>query len=1344
MIAPAGDSSVSRVAAALKRGAAVLALTISSVLLVAGPAGATGNTTIGFDDLANETVVTNQYASLGVTFGTAAGFGLSVGNSDCGPPKVAASAGARSAPNLAVAPACSSSGQTKVGTFGAFSFPHKTVSVYVGKQDPASEGTAELIGYDSSGTFVAFQNRTTIGAGAHTLMTMTAPSADIAYFAVQFEGEVEHVPLFLDDLTFDNIAAPLSVTGTPFSAVRGSPFSGVVAHIADGDATAVAGDYTVSSIDWGDGHTSAGTVAAHAGGGFDVSGSHTYGAVGSYAVTVPVTKVNGRSASSAPTTDTVFATALTVTGANFTAVAGSPTSTVVAHIADGDPTTVASDYTSVSIDWGDGHTAAGSVAAHTGGGFDVSGTHTYAAAGSYSVTATVTRAGGRVVTGTVATATVAAPLSAGEGGGTGTGGGLPSPPPPRAYFSSVSTLPGHVLLNAAGSRPPGATVGSYAWNIDGHSGAQPNALCGGEAPQMSTRLQAGTHTVSLVVTAAGGAVTSTTQQVLVAAAARVPLGTTARAHASAAAALTAVFVCSPAPGEHPGDTTEGGGPPAGCATEVQFGLADAVGCLNALATPGELPLAEGKILKQLVGSLSTQNCQFCATASRATAGGYTLTNFEAGLVATQSPFISYQPVRINGIDFYPHPGAAIVLLPDQNMILSSGAAMKLAGVPIKDGLIELYVPQGNGTAGTVHIDDYTLSEQAKRIGIGSLPFDGSIGLDFAFHRSQLPVHVTLPNVFTLDQSGDPIEAAVTLSTDNQHSLRLDAVKVNVPDAFLGPMEIQKLFFEYQREGDSWSGGADIIFPEVSLRASPPPPDQGFGMKEGHFDHVGATLEFDPALDLFPGVGLTHIGFTVGLNPTRFSGSVGLNALEVVDVDGTLLGVFASPSAPYVIPSGAGAGLDPLAGRKLTSTSFAVGGAVSLLTPVGKIPIGGGYLLYQYPDYAEFGGAFFYGFHDIFSIDGHITGFVQVSKKRFDVEAGLHACVAVLGCTGVDGVISSNGIAACWTQSFGLFHIDVGVGYHWGDSLPDIYLLGCDIGPYTARAASVRAHAASSFALPAGLPFATVRVRGALDAPKVTLTGPHGETLVTPDTAGTFADARFALLRQPQSKTTFIGIRHPAAGTWTITTQPGSAPVTDIASASGLPAPAIRARVSGSGSGRTLTYRLTPQPGQQVSFAERGAATWRVIGQATGASGQLHFSPAAGTAGSRQIVALVEHLGLPGRQIPLATFRAGPPPPPSRPSHLTVRRTATSLEIRWGAASNTARYLVSVMLSSGRSVTFLRTAAKRVLLVPHVAPTEAATIRVVGLNTTNHAGRAATLRLARRRALAHARLPRLHV
>ena len=68
------------------------------------------------------------------------------------PPKVSASGLARSAPNLAVGPTCSGGGPTKIGTFGAFSFPHKTVSVYVGKVDPATEGKAELIGYVPAGS----------------------------------------------------------------------------------------------------------------------------------------------------------------------------------------------------------------------------------------------------------------------------------------------------------------------------------------------------------------------------------------------------------------------------------------------------------------------------------------------------------------------------------------------------------------------------------------------------------------------------------------------------------------------------------------------------------------------------------------------------------------------------------------------------------------------------------------------------------------------------------------------------------------------------------------------------------------------------------------------------------------------------------------------------------------------------------------------------------------------------------------------------------------------------------------------------------------------------------------
>ncbi|MEP6954368.1 MAG: hypothetical protein ABI950_09940 [Solirubrobacteraceae bacterium] len=1111
--------------------------------------------------------------------------------------------------------------------------------------------------------------------------------------------------------------AAAAAAATP---VEGMSFAGLTVS-----APAGCNAQPAPAIDWGDGGpASAGTCADF---NHVATGPHTYARAGHYSGVAGYTSPNGPRTS--PFTVDVADAALTGAPVAISATAGTAFSGPVAHFTDANPQARAADF-SATVTWGDGATSAGSVSAD-GGGFGVTATHTYAASGHPTVSVAIQDAGGATATVTES-ADVAAAASAGQ---TTLAAGDPTIPPATAAFTPSAATAGHVVADAGASRPPGAVVTSYAWNLDGHTGPHPSALCGPGVSQLSARLAAGTHTLTLAVTGSGGQVTTVTHQFVVARTGP-PRRTTVRAAASAA--LTQVFVCSPGPGDHPGDPTAGGGPPAGCATEVQFGLADAVGCLNRITSRSDWPGAENKIFQHLIGSLSTQNCQVCAGA--AAAGRLSLLAFEDGVMAHQDPFVSTRTVRINGIDFAPRPGAAIVLLPDQNIVLSANASMSLGGVPIQSGLVELYVPRGHGSAGTVHIDDYKLSEQAKRIGLGSFPFDGSIGLDFAYHRSQLPVHVTLPNVFTLGD-GDAIEGAVTLSTDNQSSLRLDSVHVTVPDAFLGPMEIQNLFFDYQREGNAWSGGANIVFPEISLLASPPPPDQGFGIKDGSFDHLGATLAFNPAVELFPGVGLTHIGFTIGLNPTRFSGNVGLNALDVVDVDGSLVGVFASPGAPYTIPADAGAGLEPVAGRRLTSTSFAVGGDTSIVTPVGRIGLGSGYALYQYPDYAEFGGGFFYGFHDIFSIDGHITGFVQVSRRRFDVEGGMHACVAVLGCTGVDAVISSNGIAACWSQPILFAHIDVGFGYHWGDSLPDIYLLGCDIGPYTAHAArAAQAGGARTVTIPAGLPFANVRVRGSGDAPRVTLTGPNGERVETPATENLADDARFVLVRQPQSDTTFIGIRHPAAGTWTITAQADSAPVLDVASANGLAAPDVHAQVAGTGLQRTLRYRVTPQPGQQISFAERGPATWRVLGSATSSHGVLRFHPDAGPAGQRQIVALVSHLGLPSREIRVADFHAAAPGAPGWPVHLRVVRTGRRLTVRWGASGGAVRYAVTVDLSDGRRLLFLRRG--HVVRLAHVAPSDAVVVRVAGLDATNHHGRAATVRIARAQRPRHPALPRL--
>ncbi len=79
-----------------------------------------------------------------------------------------------------------------------------------------------------------------------------------------------------------NFAAPLSATVT-------------VAHYTDLHPLGSA------SIDWGDGSTSPGTIAANPGGGYDVTGTHTYPVSGRPTVTTTVTDAAGNSASATST-----------------------------------------------------------------------------------------------------------------------------------------------------------------------------------------------------------------------------------------------------------------------------------------------------------------------------------------------------------------------------------------------------------------------------------------------------------------------------------------------------------------------------------------------------------------------------------------------------------------------------------------------------------------------------------------------------------------------------------------------------------------------------------------------------------------------------------------------------------------------------------------------------------------------------------------------------------------------------------------------------------------------------------------------------------------------------------
>ena len=199
-----------------------------------------------------------------------------------------------------------------------------------------------------------------------------------------------------------------------------------VATFTDANPSATAGDFT-ATIDWGDGHTTTGTVTEK-NGVFSVAGSNTYAVDGSDKITVTITDKGG-STTTATSTATVADAALTANGSPVSATEGSSTGTVtVATFTDANPSATAGDFTA-TINWGDGTSSSGTITEDPNTKiFSVNGAaHTYTEEGHYTITATIADVGGSTTTAT-STATVAdaaltasgSPVSATEGSSTGT------------------------------------------------------------------------------------------------------------------------------------------------------------------------------------------------------------------------------------------------------------------------------------------------------------------------------------------------------------------------------------------------------------------------------------------------------------------------------------------------------------------------------------------------------------------------------------------------------------------------------------------------------------------------------------------------------------------------------------------------------------------------------------------------------------------------------------------------------------------------------------------------------------------------------------------------------------
>ena len=427
---------------------------------------------------------------------------------------------------------------------------------------------------------------------------------------------------------------------------------------------------------------------------------------------------------------------------------------------------------------------------------------------------------------------------------------------------------------------------------------------------------------------------------------------------------------------------------------------------------------------------------------------------------------------------------------------------------------------------------------------------------------------------------------------------------------------------------------------------------------------------------------------------------------------------------------AGLGLATYADRPAVFRAF---GKLHLV----EIPIAEAALELHTNGYTRARADFGWGIDGFVSLEGYIL--FEMMAPKFNAIAYVDACLDFVDwCAGGRAIVSSKGVAVCLKIDLFVDDWEPGLGYRWGDAIPTLYFAGCDIGEYREHIDSgiddhIRTLSAAPLPktaghveeidLPAGLPGATVVTRGAGAPPKITLIGPNGERITSPDDLRPVQQAPFFVMKDPRANLTQFAIAKPSAGRWRAVVEEDSAPVVSIASANGLEKPEIDARVIGHGARRALSYRVKPIAGQRVTFMERGPSAGRRIGAATGKSGKIAFRPAPGEAERRRIVAVVTQDGRARGEYEIARYDAPVAQRPGRPRALRVTRRDSRLRIAWKAARPADEQEVRVRIADGRRLLF-RT-RRHSLTVPHVRRRLGARVSVRGVLRSGMVGAVAS-------------------
>ena len=578
--------------------------------------------------------------------------------------------------------------------------------------------------------------------------------------------------------------------------------------------------------------------------------------------------------------------------------------------------------------------------------------------------------------------------------------------------------------------------------------------------------------------------------------------------------------------------------------------------------------------------------------------------------------------------------------------------------------------------------------------VSGFPLSGPVTVHVVNDRVIVCVDVELPSLLPCPGDGrGKFVLKATLLAD-QSGLELQNLRARLPCATIAGVVFSDVGFDYQSAGHQWEA-------QGTVEAIPGLPLTGdVTFDQGNF--VSATLSLENSAIAVPPVQVTKV--EVGVYPDKTTGQVDLGLVPVIPVvNKSLLDI----SGRYTLNWGA------------NPPYFELDGDASSL---GFGPFASAWLKVQRDSlmfHTHFGGDLF-GISAQADVDGALW---SVDPLRFNVEGDGTLSIFDLINIGGSLLISDNGAAGCVAivRDAGPFHLHlhIGVAVNWSPFRIDPMFTGCDVGVERdagAPARDARAHAAQAgFRVPVagGTQYEIIGAEGAGAPPAVELDGPGGAR-VAATASGPILNAQYAVVHDAARNTTYVIVRSPAAGTWSVKPVAGSPGITAVHFATSLPPVGVKASVTGSGLHRRLSYAVRRIPGQVVRFVERGPNSLALIGTvADGGRGVIRFHSGAGPAGRREVVALVQENSHPRAQMVVAAYTAPAPARLTRPSGLRAVRRHGSLTFSWRRVAGAGAYAIVIRTSDHRS--FVMTLARRSFMVLAVAARTTARITVRALD-----------------------------